>query len=378
MKKFKLLTIFLVLNQIICFGQSEPDQVKLSEFYLYGKTVSELRIMRNEIFARYGYKFKSDDLSEYFSKQPWYNGKYDNVDTYLTDVDRYNINLIKQKEELINSKYKEQGKIIYSNESVASREIRKEADKSQVVITRQVYFINHGFNQNGELKSCMVKKTIEKTDIGAEKSYSTVQLEYLTGYPNYDSDYFEVKKYVDDIFLESDYIKTVIYGCCGAENHYALYKPTSKNPFLRFTNEYYIIDIPNSELEFYLGFESNAWGDTVNFEVGKLYFSDVNGIINTVSLRTKDRKDYFDLHWCTPEMKFVNIPENDQLKKDKLTLRHWSQDFLKNPNELNDIVFQIDILGESSGKKDIVTIPIKNGKLFNSSEKEIVIEIDLK
>ena len=36
------------------------------------KTPAELRLLRNEVFARHGRTFKSADLQGYFSKQPWY------------------------------------------------------------------------------------------------------------------------------------------------------------------------------------------------------------------------------------------------------------------------------------------------------------------
>ena len=35
-------------------------------------TKAELRLRRNEIFARHGQSFSSDDLKEYFSKKVWY------------------------------------------------------------------------------------------------------------------------------------------------------------------------------------------------------------------------------------------------------------------------------------------------------------------
>lgn len=48
---------------------------------------TELRLMRNEIFARHGYIFKSADLRNHFSKQPWYNARYSNVDAMLTPIE---------------------------------------------------------------------------------------------------------------------------------------------------------------------------------------------------------------------------------------------------------------------------------------------------
>lgn len=56
----------------------------------------ELRLIRNEIFARYGYIFSSNDLREYFSRQPWYRPLSNEV--HLTDIEQYNVNFIKQYE----------------------------------------------------------------------------------------------------------------------------------------------------------------------------------------------------------------------------------------------------------------------------------------
>jgi hypothetical protein len=58
----------------------------------------ELRIMRNEIFARYGYKFKDTGLQEYFGKQDWYRPLFDNVEEYLTPIEKKNASFIIEKE----------------------------------------------------------------------------------------------------------------------------------------------------------------------------------------------------------------------------------------------------------------------------------------
>ena len=54
--------------------------------------------MRNEIFARYGYIFKSQDLKEWFGSKPWYNGRYSDVNHMLTDIERKNVEFIKKHE----------------------------------------------------------------------------------------------------------------------------------------------------------------------------------------------------------------------------------------------------------------------------------------
>jgi hypothetical protein len=56
---------------------------------------NELRILRNTIFAKYGYKFTSDDLTVHFSQFPWYEGSKTSVENELTLIDWRNIELIK-------------------------------------------------------------------------------------------------------------------------------------------------------------------------------------------------------------------------------------------------------------------------------------------
>ena len=58
----------------------------------------ELKIMRNEIFARHGYIFKTDDMSTYFREQSWYVPRYNNVNNMLTSIEKENIKLIQNYE----------------------------------------------------------------------------------------------------------------------------------------------------------------------------------------------------------------------------------------------------------------------------------------
>jgi hypothetical protein len=58
----------------------------------------QLKIMRNEIFAGYGYIFKTKEMSDYFKKQNGYVGNMENVDAFLSEVEKKNITLIKKWE----------------------------------------------------------------------------------------------------------------------------------------------------------------------------------------------------------------------------------------------------------------------------------------
>lgn len=56
----------------------------------------DLKIMRNEIFARHGYIFQTNDMKQYFSKQSWYRPTTTNVQ--LSSIEQYNVNFIKSYE----------------------------------------------------------------------------------------------------------------------------------------------------------------------------------------------------------------------------------------------------------------------------------------
>lgn len=69
----------------------------LTEAELSNYTAGEIRLIRNEIYARKGYIFKSQDLKEYFETKPWYNGVISAADfkeSMLNSVEYANIQLI--------------------------------------------------------------------------------------------------------------------------------------------------------------------------------------------------------------------------------------------------------------------------------------------
>ncbi|MCE2570537.1 YARHG domain-containing protein [Motilimonas eburnea] len=71
----------------------DSDIRLLEQAELMKYSQQELRLIRNEIFARHGFVFQSAELNEYFLKKPWYHPLAD--DAELTDVEAENVRLIK-------------------------------------------------------------------------------------------------------------------------------------------------------------------------------------------------------------------------------------------------------------------------------------------
>lgn len=73
-------------------------QRRVTESDLEGKSKEELRIMRNYIFARHGYIFKSKDLKKYFKQFDWYSPKSKKIPSDLNQIELDNMSFIKSYE----------------------------------------------------------------------------------------------------------------------------------------------------------------------------------------------------------------------------------------------------------------------------------------
>src|SRR5262252_8625469 len=67
--------------------QITPDDLK-------DRTLRELTLMRNTIYARAGNKFRKQWLNDYFSAQPWYHPLDKMDESKITPLDRKNAEII--------------------------------------------------------------------------------------------------------------------------------------------------------------------------------------------------------------------------------------------------------------------------------------------
>src|SRR5258708_7648468 len=76
-------------------GDMELFENKLvSDQMLRGLSLHELRLLRNEIYARHGRIFKTVWIQQYFGGQPWYDAKEDFKDEEISASDKTNIETI--------------------------------------------------------------------------------------------------------------------------------------------------------------------------------------------------------------------------------------------------------------------------------------------
>ena len=76
-------------------GDMELFENKLiTEAMLRGLSLHELRLLRNEIYARHGRIFKTIWIQQYFGGQIWYDPKEDFKDEEIPGIDKTNIETI--------------------------------------------------------------------------------------------------------------------------------------------------------------------------------------------------------------------------------------------------------------------------------------------
>ncbi len=84
--------LFEMMNGL---GQSK----KFNETDLEIIDKQDLTYIRNQFYARKGYKFKTEKMQKFFGPKPWYNGTQDDVTDQLSETEMYNIYFIKDIEE---------------------------------------------------------------------------------------------------------------------------------------------------------------------------------------------------------------------------------------------------------------------------------------
>lgn len=101
-----LIFVFSIVSPAL-YAQDPPGDYPVASIRLLlpgdmeGKQLVVLRIMRNEIFARHGHIFKSEDLKKHFGSQDWYKPTQADATSLLTEVEKENIDFIKRWENRI-------------------------------------------------------------------------------------------------------------------------------------------------------------------------------------------------------------------------------------------------------------------------------------
>ena len=113
----------------------DSDKKYLSEDEVRAKTVGDLMVGRNEIFARHGYMFEDAGLKSHFESTSWYQGTVDssefNSEQVFNEFEKKNVELIKKVEDEING------------------EAAKEAERQEAINEGYNCIVGNSYNYRG-------------------------------------------------------------------------------------------------------------------------------------------------------------------------------------------------------------------------------------
>ncbi|GAA4111441.1 hypothetical protein GCM10022393_09140 [Aquimarina addita] len=81
----------------------EASFIKFNEDDISNLTFSELKIVRNELYAKHGYKFNNENIATIFYKKEWYK-KFESKggeltkNVILSDIEKHNVEIIRKVE----------------------------------------------------------------------------------------------------------------------------------------------------------------------------------------------------------------------------------------------------------------------------------------
>lgn len=107
----------------------------MNTHYLGRFSKPQLRLMRNEILARHGWKFQSKDLKDHFGSQPWYQPVADNSSIKLSIIEMTNIQLLKSEEAV-----SDENRVRYENATPAAKMVG--AVDGIITVTTEEQLIN--------------------------------------------------------------------------------------------------------------------------------------------------------------------------------------------------------------------------------------------
>ena len=159
---------FFILFCITCFmACKEPVKerqftLEVSDVDLQEKTIGQLRLMRNEVYARKGYVFHSEDLNSYFKRQSWYTPNPD-TSIELNEEEKAFVDKIKNYEE----KLKLQQQLIDEENQLASLDSLKMTTMSGKIAHEGIIDTTYTFSDNYGEYSLMLTATEDNKSVYA-------------------------------------------------------------------------------------------------------------------------------------------------------------------------------------------------------------------
>ena len=81
-------------DEVVYQGEIQNLNFRLSDFQVASMNIHELMLLRNAVFAKYGFLFKNEIIFDHFEQFEWYVPKSEDVSELINETDQWNIDLI--------------------------------------------------------------------------------------------------------------------------------------------------------------------------------------------------------------------------------------------------------------------------------------------
>jgi len=222
-------------------------------------------------------------------------------------------------------------------------------------VTYDIEFISP--NENFKTTTAFVSKQSIKTKscIGCESKKEDIKIE-LSTFLEPEKILYTIEKECNDIELKNNIYKTSLYGCCLNKDTYEYFDYSNK---LIIESNLDIISsyIPNSKIDFYIGYMFDENPKDIKFFNGTLTFAYNSRDKYLIKISSKKEHD-----WLNTKLDIISKDKRDYKSDDGYSL--WSLDKIKTKEQVNDVTVLLKIDDEI-----VLEIPIIKGKPFGKSDR---------
>ena len=153
MKKVTVIVIILLISNNL-FAQEVSDcykcsNEKLTTIDISSKSIDEISLIRNEIYARNGYRFKDWNLQEYFENKNWYKVLEDNNHVKLNKIEKENVVFLQKREKKLRKK-----RLALMNQLILFKKLVLSNDTLNL---KKDFKINFFYSSIGDLKELLIR-----------------------------------------------------------------------------------------------------------------------------------------------------------------------------------------------------------------------------
>ena len=323
-----------IVTEVLIIGDTSYLDSAIEKEHIEHFSKHDLRLLRNTIFAKYGYEFTSEDLKKHFSRFSWYKGNKTNVQKELTGTDWTNVAVIQAREKSAAA----------SPHSIGER----------FVLSEKIYAIDYPNVVEGVRIDGEIIAFANKTEIARAKIIDNEFELYLNEVPpeilkKWDAGYAEHLRFLEILKDSGVDYPNEFYYCSDPETQIA---------DIKFEITGTVIDLLGKKRSLY-SYYFPGEEDRIGVYRFSYVYADRDAIIRRAG---DDRNDFgLDFKWI----------RNEQLKKGWNKLRHH-QIFVGNYGVTGNHSFRAT---ETTSEKGVFNITFHE-KQTTTLQGEIVIETD--